>query len=434
MKLNLLNRLSILKEREDYDVVYDTITRNSESQGTNLWILFFAILIACLGLNINSTAVIIGAMLISPLIGPIVGIGFGIAINDLKLIRVAFTSYMFATIVGLVASTIYFLISPIGEAHSEILSRTAPSLYDVLIAFCGGFAGIIALSSKVKGNVIPGVAIATALMPPLCTAGFGIAHAELNFFLGAFYLYIINSVFIFAATAATTPLLRFPAKKYADANIEKKEKRISWAIIILTLIPSLYLGYNILQKNDFINRADEFINQETNFENVYLLKREILPGDKSILLTYGGRKILPQELNSLREKLKYYQLDDVSLNIKYGFTFSTDDKSKEQLQQVGNALNETTHENLVLKTKLDSMEHRDNLDKDIYIEIKALYPEISKAVIQPVKMFVDSNQIANTFLVAISVKRILSKTDQEKFSAWLHQRIKADIKLIIEKE
>ncbi len=204
MNIKIINRLSLLKEREDFAVVQVNIKKNSLAEGTNLWILFFAILIACLGLNINSSAVVIGAMLISPLIGPIVGIGFGVAINDLKLLKTAFTSYIFATTVGLIASTIYFLISPMHAAHSEILARTTPSIYDVMIASFGGFAGIIAMTSKQKGNVIPGLAIATALMPPLCTAGYGLATAQFNYFLGAFYLYIINSVFIFAATIVIT--------------------------------------------------------------------------------------------------------------------------------------------------------------------------------------------------------------------------------------
>src|SRR5690606_38047795 len=143
--------------------------------GTNLWILIFAILIACVGLNVNSTAVIIGAMLISPLMGPILGMGYGLATYDFNLFRKSLINFGFAVASGLVASTLYFMVTPSGEAHSELLARTQPNIYDVIIALAGGLAGIVAISSKQKGNVIPGVAIATALMPPLCTAGYGLA-------------------------------------------------------------------------------------------------------------------------------------------------------------------------------------------------------------------------------------------------------------------
>ncbi|MBK8515467.1 MAG: DUF389 domain-containing protein [Saprospiraceae bacterium] len=185
MNIKFLNRFNLINEREEFEIVLDDVKRNALTEGTNLWILFFAILIASLGLNVNSTPVVIGAMLISPLIGPIVGVGFGAATNDLKLIRTSLRSYLFSTLVGLIASTIYFIVTPITTAQPEILSRIFPSFYDVLIALFGGFAGIIALATKQKGNVIPGVAIATAIMPPLCTAGYGLANMEWYYFLGA---------------------------------------------------------------------------------------------------------------------------------------------------------------------------------------------------------------------------------------------------------
>lgn len=187
MNFNFLEKLNILNERETYANVKSNIDKSASAEGTNLWILFFAILIASLGLNTNSTAVVIGAMLISPLIGPIIALGFGVATNDFPLIRKATISYLLSTVVGILASTLYFWASPIADAHSEILSRTSPTIYDVLIAFIGGFAGVIAISSKQKGNVIPGVAIATAIMPPLCTAGYGLATGQFQFFFGAFY-------------------------------------------------------------------------------------------------------------------------------------------------------------------------------------------------------------------------------------------------------
>ena len=181
-----VRNFDVRQDKEDELETIDTISKGIEFKGTNLWVLIFATFIASLGLNTNSTAVIIGAMLISPLMGPIMGFGVGLGISDFDMIKRSFRNFATATIFSVITSSIYFMISPISEAQSELLARTQPTVYDVLIAFFGGLAGIIASSTKSKGNVIPGVAIATALMPPLCTAGYGIATGNLYYFFGAF--------------------------------------------------------------------------------------------------------------------------------------------------------------------------------------------------------------------------------------------------------
>ncbi|MDE6460535.1 MAG: TIGR00341 family protein, partial [Paramuribaculum sp.] len=187
-------------------------------RGTNILILIIAILIASLGLNTNSTAVIIGAMLISPLMGPIIGLGLGVGVHDYDLIKRCLRNLVMAAGFSVLASTIYFLISPVNEGHSELLARTSPTIYDVLIGFFGGAAGIIGLGSKNKGNVIPGVAIATALMPPLCTAGYGIATWQLNYFFGAFYLFLINSIYIAFATFIGVKLFKYKASTEGETD------------------------------------------------------------------------------------------------------------------------------------------------------------------------------------------------------------------------
>ncbi len=202
--------LDLRKDKDNEALIVESIRNGVEFKGTNLWILIFAIFIASLGLNVNSTAVIIGAMLISPLMGPIMGVGLAIGQNDFELLKRSLKSYLVATVFSVITSTIYFSLTPLDEVQSELLARTSPTIYDVLIALCGGLAGIIALSTKEKGNVIPGVAIATALMPPLCTAGFGLATGNLLYFLGAFYLYFINSVFISLATLYRGACHAFP--------------------------------------------------------------------------------------------------------------------------------------------------------------------------------------------------------------------------------
>ena len=205
-----VRNFDIRQEKEDDRETIESIKRGVEFKGTNLWVLIFATFIASLGLNMNSTAVIIGAMLISPLMGPIMGFGLGLGTFDFELIKRAFRNFATATVFGIITSTIYFLLTPIDEAQSELLARTQPTVYDVLIAFFGGLAGIVASSTKSKGNVIPGVAIATALMPPLCTAGFGLASGNLYYFFGALYLYFINTVFISLATFLVVRLLKYP--------------------------------------------------------------------------------------------------------------------------------------------------------------------------------------------------------------------------------
>jgi len=220
-----LEYTNLESDRTKFDEIHQSIEKDIEFRGTNLWILFFAILVASVGLNMNSTAVIIGAMLISPLMGPINGMGYSLATYDFHLFRRAVKNFTFAVIAGLLASTLYFSVSPISTAYSELLARTSPTIYDVLIALFGGMAGIIAISAKNKGNVIPGVAIATALMPPLCTAGYGISTKQVNFFFGAIYLFTINTVFIALSSVIMSKVLKFPIRTIIEPIHKKKVNR-----------------------------------------------------------------------------------------------------------------------------------------------------------------------------------------------------------------
>ena len=436
MAFSVFAKFNLLKERETYTNVKKTIDNSISVEGTNLWILFFAILIASLGLNTNSTAVVIGAMLISPLIGPIVGLGFGVATNDLKLIKVGLVGYLFSTLVGVSASLIYFLITPIQEAHSEILARVSPSLYDVLIALFGGFAGAIALTSKQKGNVIPGVAIATAIMPPLCTAGYGLATLQFDFFFGAFYLFLINSVFIFAATITTVRFLRFRVKKYDDPKLEIREKYITWSIVILTLLPSVYLGYGLVQENNFINSAENFISNEAVFPNDFLLKKKIDPTAKTIDLTFGGRIIQPDETEILKKKLKYYGLADCDLRIINGFSFDDDNKNLKEWENINKVISETSMEKNLLQAKIDSTENQKKISELIFDEMRVLFPSIDEAVIQPVFVNTDTSRVSQKrFLVLVTTKNNLDNKQIETLKAWMEKRTKSEgIELVQKKK
>ena len=209
----LRDRFDLGEDGALQDEVVDNICRGVDFRGTNLWVLIFATFVASLGLNVNSTAVIIGAMLISPLMGPIMGMGLSVGINDFDLLKRSVRNFGFMVLVSILTSTLYFVVSPLSGAQSELLARTVPTTYDVLIAFFGGLAGIVAQSRRDRtSTVIPGVAIATALMPPLCTAGYGLATLQLNYFLGAFYLFFINTVFIAIATFVVVRFLKYRKK------------------------------------------------------------------------------------------------------------------------------------------------------------------------------------------------------------------------------
>lgn len=425
--MNFLNNFRIADEKEDFQKVSSNIQNGIEFKGTNLWILIFAIFIASLGLNVNSTAVIIGAMLVSPLMGPIMGLGLGMAINDLALLRKSFFNYLFAAAVGLATSTVFFLLSPINEAHSEILARTSPNIYDVLIALFGGLAGILAVSSKLKGNVIPGVAIATALMPPLCTAGYGLATLQFTYFFGALYLFIINTVFIALATLVTARFLKFPFKHLPHPKDEVKAKRIVWGVVMATLLPSIYFGYDMVRQNKFQKRATQFIEAEAIFPNDYLLKKNIDTKNKTITLTYGGQIIEAKAIAQLKSKLPKYNLDTAVLTVRQGFAYLKDSKESEQTNQLTLALTDKENQIQLLQNKIDSLTSQNQLSQQIHKELKTQYPFIQSCILQTAINHTDTTQ--QTIWIAI----IHSKTkwqikDKTKIEDWL--KVRMDIKQI----
>ncbi len=428
---NLIEKFKLIHEKEDYQTIIKTIENGVVFRGTNLWILVFAIFVASLGLNVNSTAVIIGAMLISPLMGPIMGLGLGMGINDLALLRKSFFNYIFAAGIGLATSTVYFFLSPLYEAHSEILARTSPNIYDVLIAFFGGLAGIVATSSKLKGNVIPGVAIATALMPPLCTAGYGLATLQFTFFFGAFYLFIINSVFIALATLITVRLLKLPFKHLPEPKDELKTKRIIASLVIITLLPSIYFGYDIVQQNKFSQNANRFIDNEAAFPNDYLLKKVIDPKKKSIVLTYGGKKIEDSEINQLKGKQKNYELEKAILEVRQGFAYLNETKDNEQQSQLTLALTEKENELQSAKAKIDSISNKQKLNFQVYNEVKAQYPNVTNGIIQTLPTYSDNKSF---LLVLLTSNKRFSIKEKNKLMNWLKIRTQQDsIKIIFEK-
>ena len=419
----------LLEGSEAHETVIEVIKAGVVFRGTNLWILIFAIFIASLGLNVNSTAVIIGAMLISPLMGPIMGMGLASGINDIELLRRSVFNYLIATSVALATSTIYFILSPLNDAHSEILARTSPNIYDVLIALFGGLAGILATSSKNKGNVLPGVAIATALMPPLCTAGYGMATLKWDFFFGAFYLFIINTVFIALATLITVRLLHFPYVQFPDKKAHLRTKRILALVVICTLLPSLYFGYDMVERNKFLKRANYFVETEAFFPNNYLLNKNINAKTKTIRLTFGGEEIQSEKIDSIKKRLIKYDLQNCNLDIKQGFSYIADEKD-EKSTIVTKVLIDKESEVNRLKSKLDSNSLIKSRNAQVFNELKVLRPDLKFLIISPA---ITSDTIKSTGDYAvISLKKYASSKEKEKIALWLKTRLnQTDLKISI---
>lgn len=307
-------------EKENETVIIDALKSDVEFKGTKMFILICAILIASLGLNMNSTAVIIGAMLISPLMGPIIGFGLGLGITDFNLVGRSVKNLGMAVAISVITSTIYFLISPISVASSEILARTQPTAYDVLIALFGGTAGIIAGTSKSKGQVIPGVAIATALMPPLCSAGYGLATWQLNYFFGAFYLFIINTVFIGLSTFIVIRLLKYRRVTYVDKVRGKRLNNLVIVIVVCTIVPSVILAYRFVQDTFQEIQQDKFIKEEMIFDNSFVLSYNNTKTDSVDYFNVNiiGEEISPDEIQRLQDLLPSYGLKNTILSIKQG--------------------------------------------------------------------------------------------------------------------
>lgn len=327
-----------IKEDTDYEATLDSISKSVVFRGFNVWILFFAIIVASVGLNVNSTAVIIGAMLISPLMGPINGVGLAIGTFNEPLLRKSLKNLMVMVAISIVASTLYFLLSPISNARSELLARTQPTIFDVFIAFFGGLAGILATSRKSQSiTVISGVAIATALMPPLCTAGYGIATGQIWYFLGASYLFFINSFFIALATFVTVRLLGFPEAQYVDERRSRKVKRLITIFTLIVLVPSIYLAVDVIREAAFNTQSQKFVNEIQN--NEMLAETEIIKSDReyhhrsqSITLILFGKPLDEGQVYQLQNMLhNEYGLKKTNLIIKQSAGKPIDIKQQNEL-------------------------------------------------------------------------------------------------------
>lgn len=302
-----------------YEEIDQMMQENTVIHGSNMWILMLAILIASIGLNVNSTAVIIGAMLISPLMSGIITMGYSLAIRDLTLLRKSITRFGTQVIISLISSTIYFLISPLEEPSAEMIARTSPTLWDVLIAVFGGIAGMIGNTRRKKGNVIPGVAIATALMPPLCTAGYGIASMQARFLFGGFYLFLINTLFIALSTALVTIILKVPYHRHLDKTKQRKINRIIGLIVTVTVIPSIYIGAATVYNSVIDRNITLYLNEEFSFSDTQLVQSSVDKTEKTISVSLVGAPISTETIGVLENALAAHNLENYTLKVTQNF-------------------------------------------------------------------------------------------------------------------
>ncbi len=406
---------------EAKDKVLENVTASISFRGANVWILACAIAVASVGLNVNSTAVIIGAMLISPLMGPIVGAGFALGVYDFDLLKKSIKNLAIATVVSLFVSFLYFLLSPFKEAQSELLARTAPNIYDVLIAFFGGLAGVIALTRVEKGNPIPGVAIATALKPPLCTAGYGLAIGNFSYFGGALYLYTINCFFICISTFLIVKLLKYPKVKFVDKAREKKITRTITTLILVMLIPSFYLAYQLLQEKKYSQNVDNFIQQEfTNkgytliYENTHFNSRP-----KKIEVAFLDKKFSDTEKEDLNKKLATYQIEGTELVIRQDST----DLKRDILAEISKQSRNVSESDVTIQNLRKELASYTFSDQELISEINILFPELAPYSIGKQLVVVNPDSSFHQNIVTYTSGEAIPAAELSKLKTWLETKL-----------
>ncbi len=428
-KTDLKNIINIT-DQIDTDAAAANIRSNIYFKGPNVWILAFSIVIASVGLNVNSAAVIIGAMLISPLMGPIIGIGLGMGTNDTALIKVGLKNLFIMVIISVLASLIFFLISPLELVNpTELEARTNPTIYDVLIALFGGFAGIFEISRKEKGTALSGVAIATALMPPLCTAGYGLAHWNWPFFLGALFLFFINGVFIILATYFSTKYMHYKEVEFQNPANSKKTKRLISLVVVLIMIPSIWSAVIMIRDNRLQKQVMTLVTENKTLTSGYIYDYKInhKKGGKITLYTTGGclTSVDKEHLISAAEKLG---IDSECLNfVQHEYNDEKNEATEKLIKGIyersDDEISKREREIEQLQNTIDQMKKQQIPYLQVYQEINIQYPEIKDMYItrgahvqadsisrKGVVIFLDSEE-------EISEQKIRSLTD------WLKIRL-----------
>lgn len=370
-----------------YEEIDAMMREQTVIHGANMWILMLAILIASIGLNVNSTAVIIGAMLISPLMSGILAMGYSVAVRDLGLLKQAIVRFATQVMISLIASTLYFSLSPMTAPTAEMIARTSPTLWDVLIALFGGLAGMIGNTRTKHSNVIPGVAIATALMPPLCTAGYGIATGQMDFFLGAFYLFIINTLFIAISTAIITLILRVPYHRSISAKKQKRVNAVIIFIVIIVVMPSVFIGAKTVYDSYMNTSITSYLEHEFEFADTQIVKSEYDTDKKTISVSLVGSTVSDDVIKMLESRLSVYGLDGFTLRVTQNvFTTGEDDGDKIIIAVQENTISELNeeieeHENTIASMQEEINEYeatmeRYELIKSLPSKVEIIYPHL----------------------------------------------------------
>ncbi|MGN1450565.1 MAG: DUF389 domain-containing protein [Eubacteriales bacterium] len=402
-----------------YEEINDMMEENTVIHGSNMWILIMAILIASIGLNMNSTAVIIGAMLISPLMSGILTMGYSLEVRDLDMLKKALGRFGTQVAISLAASTLYFVISPLDTPTAEMIARTSPTIWDVLIALFGGIAGIIGNTRKKKGNVIPGVAIATALMPPLCTAGYGIATLQPRFIFGALYLFLINTMFIALSAAEVSIILRVPIHKNISLKRQKRINRIIGVITIIVVIPSLFIGASTVYSSVMERNVQNYLNNEFIFENTQLVQSSTDIKNKQINVSMVGQTISDDVIKRLEQVLTSYNLDDYTLHITQNSISAADvdnsDKITIAIQE--NTISELQTQLAEAQERLDEFENSTAAKLDF--NALARKAESIFAVLSDCSCGITADENGEYVVLVANTNRMLSAPETRIIEDWL---------------
>jgi uncharacterized hydrophobic protein (TIGR00271 family) len=445
MNHRLRKLFDLRQDQDDPEAIDANVRTGLRFAGTNLWVLFFAILVASVGLNVNSTAVIIGAMLISPLMGPIVGLGYAAAINDFGLIRQSARNLGTFTALSLITSVVYFTLSPLDVPGTELMARTTPTLWDVLIAAFGGAAGMVALTRKSISNVVPGVAIATALMPPLCTAGFGIANARWDMFAGAFYLFLINGVFIAASTLAVAKLVRLPAVADVSPEVRARHRAIIATGLVVVLVPSVWLGWRFVQQEVFAADAQALLRTVEADVRYAVVGQRVDRAQRVISVTVVGAEAEQRLRAQAAQLLAQHRLEGAELRVRRAGGGGIDpgqlrdqvhaEVQRDLAQLLGEQLARSEAQRSELQAQLQARAQQagvaDALAPALLAEIRAQQPEVLAATLaegrrvraEAAAPAASAPAAEPVVVLLLEVSRPLRTADRERLAAWLAVRL-----------
>lgn len=405
-----------------------SIRSNIEFKGPNAWILAVAVIIASVGLNVNSIPVVIGAMLISPLMGPIFGLGLGLGVSDIQLMKSSGKNLLVMVSISLAVAFLYFLITPLSLSNpTELLARTSPTFYDVLIALFGGFAGILEQCRKDKGTVFSGVAIATALMPPLCTAGYGLACREFSYFLGALYLFVINCTFIMLATYAGVKYFRFRPTEYQDEAIGKRTKRLTSALIIIFIIPSIWSAVLLIQQNNFDVNATTFAEHRSTYGKSILYDYKIDHKENTTLtLFFTGEALSDRDKEELYSVASEYDIEKEQIQIR---DYSAQDQSdmnafKDIYEKKESIISAKEQEIVLLKNELEKIKNNELEYDKISKEIFSIKSSVQNVSITKGQSFNRDSTSGNPVIsIVVDSSDSISISELEELKQWLKIRL-----------